>query len=551
MKIPGKFKRLALIIALFSFLISAVSCSPFLNRFNEKPDGADSFFAGKSKNDTVRIVSGSENKVLEPIIEDFTKKSGIGVSITYMGSLDIMRLLEADTIPYDAVWPASGLWISVGDQKHRIKHQASTSTTPVIFGIKKSVAEDLGFTNGKDVYVKDILKAIQDGKLRFTMTSATQSNSGASAYIGFLYALLGSPEHISVEDLHKTDLQNQVRSLLAGVERSSGSSNWLKDLYLAGDYDAMVNYEALIIDANVRLEEEGREPMYAVYPVDGMMIADSPLGFVSDNGEKNRDEKTAEENFQKLQDYLLTPEAQKRIEASGRRTGLNEVNPKFDKVFRQDWGIRKDALISTINMPRQDVLFEALNLYQREFKKPGFNIFVLDFSGSMQGSGYDELIEALGELMIDEKAKANFLQTSDKEINFFIPFATDVQPFLQAKGNAELEALYEKIKAYTPNGGTALYEALDEALAIMEEADLSAYSPSIVLMTDGQPNGDMNFKDFNRRYLDLNKDIPVFTILFGQAKEDEMGRIAQVSRAKVFDGKENLTQAFRSVRGYN
>jgi hypothetical protein len=51
MKTPGKFKRLALILALLSFLLSAVSCSPFLNRFNEKPDGADSFFAGKSKND--------------------------------------------------------------------------------------------------------------------------------------------------------------------------------------------------------------------------------------------------------------------------------------------------------------------------------------------------------------------------------------------------------------------------------------------------------------------------------------------------------------------
>ena len=33
------------------------------------------------------------------------------------------------------------------------------------------------------------------------MTSATQSNSGASAYIGFLYALLGNPEVITAEDL--------------------------------------------------------------------------------------------------------------------------------------------------------------------------------------------------------------------------------------------------------------------------------------------------------------------------------------------------------------
>ena len=33
------------------------------------------------------------------------------------------------------------------------------------------------------------------------MTSATQSNSGCSAYIGFLYALLGGPEVITSEEL--------------------------------------------------------------------------------------------------------------------------------------------------------------------------------------------------------------------------------------------------------------------------------------------------------------------------------------------------------------
>ena len=33
------------------------------------------------------------------------------------------------------------------------------------------------------------------------MTSATQSNSGCSAYIGFLYALLGNPDVITSESL--------------------------------------------------------------------------------------------------------------------------------------------------------------------------------------------------------------------------------------------------------------------------------------------------------------------------------------------------------------
>ena len=70
-----------------------------------------------------------------------------------------------------------------------------------------------------------------------------------------------------------------LRDSLA-VERSSGSSDWLKDLFLKEDYDAMVNYECLIIDANRQLESEGKEPLYIVYPYDGLSIADSPLGYV-------------------------------------------------------------------------------------------------------------------------------------------------------------------------------------------------------------------------------------------------------------------------------
>ena len=127
-----------------------------------------------------------------------------------MGSLDIMRLLGEEDIPYDAVWPASSLWLTVGDTEHRIKHAESISITPVVFGIRKSLAEELGFV-GREVSVNDLLEAIQSGKLRFCMTSATQSNSGASAYIGFLYALLGNPEVITSEDLQSDELRAQMQ----------------------------------------------------------------------------------------------------------------------------------------------------------------------------------------------------------------------------------------------------------------------------------------------------------------------------------------------------
>ncbi len=547
----SRIKRKATLMRLVSLVLALgiflVSCDLFRDSGSE----ADVVFEGRRANATIRIVSGSENRVLEPIIEEFTKNNPVTIEMTYMGSLEIMRLLQGDVLPYDAVWPASSLWVSVGDEQHRVKHLESTSTTPVIFGIKESVAQRLGFVD-RDVYVRDLLTAIRNGELTFTMTSATQSNSGASAYIGFIYALLGSPDQLSVEALHDERFQSEMRDFLAGVERSSGSSDWLKDLYLQGDYDAMVNYEALIISANQELERENREVMHAVYPVDGMMMANSPLGFVSNNGESGRDEAKQEEAFLRFQDYLLSDAAQEEIQRSGRRTGIGSVDPKNLDVFRKDWGIDTERVISTINMPRQEVLFEALNLYQSSFKKPGLNVYVLDYSGSMEGDGHEQLVAALAEIMIEENAARNFLQPSMTEENVFIPFSTSFRPPESVTGGgAAMETLYESLRDIPAGGGTALYEAVLRALDYVAAEDLSYYSPSIIIMSDGQPNGAMSFGDLEQRYRELGIDVPIFSILFGSASKGEMEEIAALTRARVFDGREDLTAAFRSVRGYN
>ena len=261
-----------------------------------------------------------------------------------------------------------------------MKHSQSVSITPVVFGIRQSLARELGFTDG-DVSVKEILDAISSEKMTFCMTSATQSNSGASAYIGFLYALLGKQDGLTEADLQDEQLQEEIRTLLRGVDRSSGSSDWLKDMFLEGDYDAMVNYECLIIDANEQLVAEGKEPLQVVYPYDGLSMADSPLGYV-DHGD---DEK--EEAFLTFQETLLGSESQQAIEATGRRITANGVSEENREVFNPDWGIDTERILSPIQMPGADVLLEALNLYQTNFKKPSLNIYCLDFSGSMSGDG--------------------------------------------------------------------------------------------------------------------------------------------------------------------
>ena len=536
----GKYAVLAMII-----LLAALGFSACLGIGGGQTAGtgqeADTVIGNGRQ--SLRILSGSENQELEPILEDFSRESGIRVEMTYQGSLDIMRALEQDEIAYDAVWPASSLWLNVGDTGHRVKHGESVSISPVVFGIRQSLAEELGFV-GREVSVRDILDAITAGKLKFCMTSATQSNSGASAYIGFLYALLGNPDMITEEDLENEQLQSDIQALLSGVDRSSGSSDWLKDMFLEGGYDAMVNYECLIIQANEELESRGEETLYVVYPYDGLTLADSPLGYV-DNGDD--DKETA---FLELQEYLLSEDVQNEIQRTGRRTGYTGISDENRDVFRTDWGVQPDRVLSTMRMPSTDVLFQALNLYQTDFKKPSLSIYCLDYSGSMSGKGNEQLVAAMEQLLIQENAEKNFLQASKDEVNVLIFFDDQVLAEYTAVGSGtELEALYDKVESQDTGSGTDMYVAAEEALQVLSHYDLSQYTPAVILMTDGMSGG--SFDAFMEQYQELGEDVPVFSIMFGDADSEQLEELAAATNARVFDGREDLIDAFRKVKGYN
>ena len=228
------------------------------------------------------IVSGSENKSLETLIKDLGRQNGLDIRMTYLGSVDIAREMQkGSACTYNAVWPASTLWVALGDTKRVVKHSKSIMRSPVVFAVKKPVAQQLGWV-GREVRVQEILDAAEAGRLRFAMTSATQSNSGASAYLGYLHAFANSPDVLTQAHLQDASVQAQIKRFLGSVNRQTGSSGWLMELMLAHyeQFDAMVNYEALVIEANQQLAQRGQAPLYAVYPVDGLTIADSPLAYV-------------------------------------------------------------------------------------------------------------------------------------------------------------------------------------------------------------------------------------------------------------------------------
>ena len=513
----------------------------------EESSGTWQTFRTRGAHETIRILSGSENQELASILEQCASETKVDIEIEYKGSLDIMRELQQGAEDYDAVWPASSLWISMGDTGYLVKHAESVSMTPVVFGIRDSLAEELGF-KGRDVSVNEILEAIRSARMSFCMTSATQSNSGASAYIGFLYALMGKQDSMTEEDLDNEELKQEITELLSGIERSSGSSDWLKDMFLNGDYDAMVNYECLMISANQQLEAEGKETLYVVYPYDGLSIADSPFGYV-DHGDSGK-----EEAFLKVQEYLLSDEAQNAIQRTGRRTGYEGVKEENLDVFRSDWGIDTERILSPIVMPSSEVLLKALNLYQTEFKKPSLNVYCLDFSGSMIGEGNRQLVEAMQQILDQDYARQNLLQANQGEVNVVITFSDEINNIYVVNDSTDenLLELYETVASEDCIGGTDIYDAALTGLQMIEEDyDVSQYTPAIILMTDGRSNGGMDYSDFAEAYQDYGSDIPVFSIMFGDAREDQLEELANLTNARVFDGREDLIGAFRSVKGYN
>lgn len=545
MKKSGKRYFINLLITFsLAFLFVFSGCGKTGGSENASSDS--SFQGGGFGGETIRILSGSENKELSDILEDCSGKTGVNIEMTYKGSVDIMHILESGAGDYDAVWPASGLWISLGDKQHLVKYDESVSTTPVVFGIRQSLAKELGLTD-REVSVKDILSYIEQGKLTFCMTSATQSNSGASAYIGFLYALIGKSEGLTEADLDDDKLKEDISGLLSGIDRSSGSSDWLKDMFLAGDFDAMVNYECLIIDANKELVAAGKEPLYVIYPYDGLSLADSPLGYVDHGNQKKQDA------FLKVQEYLLSEKVQKEIEKTGRRTDIAGVSEENKEVFNPEWGVDTDRILSPITMPSEKVLLKALNLYQASFRKPSLNVYCLDYSGSMSGEGNRQLVEAMSQVLIQENARNNLLQATEDEVNIIITFGSEVKDVYVAGGakDEELEALYDNFRIEEPDGGTDMYLALQEGLKMIANSyDVSEYTPALILMTDGASRSS-HWQDFEDLYQELNLDVPVFSIMFGDADPTQLEELAKLTNARVFDGREDLVSAFRSVKGYN
>lgn len=491
----------------------------------------------------LKILSSYENADLESYIEAYAHKNKITVSFTYMGDLEIVDELNSNSKSYDAVWISNSMWLYMLDNPYLASDSKSISISPVVFGIKNKRAEELNLKTG-NVTTTDILNLISDKKLKYIMPSVTKTNTGATAYIGFLNSLAGNPEVLTEETLDDESLTQKLTNLFSGVERVSGDEDFLKTMFLNNDsYEAVIADEASLININKELQLEKKEELYLVYPTDGVAVNDSTLGFINNDPEK-------EEEFLKIQSYLLSDEGQTMLKDVGRRTWYGGVSKNVDtKTFNPKWGIDTSKYLNVTKFPSKKVITKALNIYIEKLRKPTHVVFCLDYSGSMYGEGIGELTNAMSYILDYNEASVDRLQFSDFDKITIVTFSSEVKNIFSTDNGHQTDEILSQIKSERLNGTTALYDAIRVALDILNK-ESDNYTKTIIAMTDGGVN-EGSFYDLQKYYESLNKEIPVYSITFGSAVESQLNEIADLTNGKVFDGKTDLLKAFKEVRGYN
>ena len=530
----------------FIIIIAFILITQFINNISLNFNDDDDSEVVRRNDNVFRIIASTSTEKMDNNIIKYGKKNGIKVEIEHYGDLEIVDILNSNPKQYDAVWISNSLWLYMLDNSYLTTDSKSIVIDPVVMGIDKSKAEELGFVN-KDIYNRDILNAIRDGKLKYVMASVTKTNTGATSYLSFLNSMAGSPEVLTEDMLDNTTLKNDLKDFFKGVERVSGDEEYLIDMFKNGDYDAIINYESSLIELNQSLVKSGKEPLYLIYPLDGVAINDMPFAYINNDSTDTKNK----EKFTKLQSYLRSDDAIKLMEEYGYRSWYGGTNNKANKkIFNPEWGIDTTKYLKDMKYPSKKVITKAINLYIDTFRKPTHVVFCLDVSGSMSGRGLDELKEAMNYILNYETASKDNLQFSDNDKITIITFNGRVNKIYDTKFGNQTNEVINDINSLVASGGTNIYDPSIEALKILKNDDSNEYTKTVILMTDGMSNSGA-FSSL-RYYYNSNKETtPIYSITFGSSSDDELNELATLSNGKVFDGKSGLQKAFSEVRSYN
>ena len=493
---------------------------------------------------TLTVLAGSELKDLAPIVSDVQKATGYQLVLKYTGSLDGAQAITDGSDHSDMAWFSSGNYLTLlQGRSGRITAQQPIMLSPVVIGVKHSVAQRLGWSGSTSVTWADIATAAKGGTFHFAMTNPAASNSGFVALVGVASAFGGSGGALDTNSINVAKLKD----FFSGQVLTAGSSGFLADSFVRQQdrIDGMINYESVLLSLNAggTLHEQ----LDLIYPKDGIITANYPLMLL--NAGKR-------DGFDKVTAYLKRPDLQRKImTTTARRPANPDVQP--DSRFTSQ-------LLVELPFPSNiNVIDTLLFAYLDQIRPPAHTYFVLDISGSMEGDRLNGVKKTFDNLTgADQTITGRFARLRAREDITIIPFNGSVQDDRTftitdvSAGSPDLAAVRRYVDNLQANDGTAIYDALIRAYTDAQSA--KSIEPnrfySVVLMTDGENNvgHDANgFSAFYKRLPPSTQAIPTFAIIFGEASPQQLIDITTLTGGQAFDSRNvSLASVFKVIRGY-
>ena len=458
---------------------------------------------------------------------------------------------------YQVITPDSSIWLSQLDAERATVSEDVTlgqptlvgevtryAVSPVVIAMWEDVARAIGHP-AKALGWTDLLeKARSDPSFKWSHPS-TSSASGLLATLAEFYAASGKTRDLTAADATAQATLGYVSTIEKTV-RHYGEGEWalIQQMLQSGKsyLDAVVVQEQLVIHFN----GQGRGRLVAIYPIEGTLWEDHPLVLLE------QESLTSEQRqaYAVLRDYLLSPDAQKRIlEAGYRPVDLDVSLTEPGSPFTSDNGVDPLQPKTTLQMPGSAVLQIVRDVWW--YTKRHTNVYlVADVSGSMAD---DNKIEDA------RQALKIFLEQirGDEERVGLISFSTavseDVPLGLLGQNRHNLDAGIDSLSA---DGNTALLDAISLAYQRLRALDDRERINAIVVMTDGQENNSSislgELEDQVRLGNESGPAVVIFCIAYGRdADMATLRRIAEVSGGQARSGDlDTIRQLYKMLSAY-
>jgi Ca-activated chloride channel homolog len=491
----------------------------------------------------LRVLASSELADMRPLLDELRRDTGIEVVLDYRGTADASTSLARGDNDHDLAWLSDDRYLQLKLKEAGGRRLRPLSTeimmSPVVFGVRPQTAERLR-RNAPDPTLSwaDIADGAAEGLVRFGMADPRHANSGLVAIVGVATAAAGTGSALRPQDV----TCDRLRGLFSGQTLTATSSDKLIDSFVAdqGKADALIGYESTLLSLNA--SGKLHEPLEIVYPEDGIVLSRYPLLLLNPSHRAAYDEVVA---------WLTRADTQRKIM---QRTLRRPIDPG---VIR-DPRLRTDIGNALYFPDRPEVVDRLLANYDPGARTPGQVIFVLDYSGSMEGARIKALRSTFEQLSGDDSSSiGKFVRFYQGERFILMRFGGDIQAErgFTITDPRDTDAIRGFLATEEFDQNTAVWSALDHAYR--RAGELKRADPgrpvTIVVMTDGLNNAGIGVKEFLSRYMALpskTKAVRTYTIRFGEADPAELDRAAKATGGRMLDANaSSLDRAFKETRG--